>query len=86
MAIFVICSRCDRGQVYCREEHRDAARLVYRRRSNVRHQASDDGLADHAQRNRELRERQRAKAAGVLIGAFPSGPRSPAYASGARCE
>jgi len=60
MALFVVCPRCDRGQVYCGEEHRAAGRLASRRRSNARHQASVEGSADHCDRNRAFRSRQRA--------------------------
>lgn len=65
MAIFHVCPCCDRGQVYCSDEHRDLGRLASRRRSNAAHQASELGREDHAQRNRAYRARQREIAARV---------------------
>ena len=62
----MVCACCDRGQVYCCQGHRELGRSASRRRSNARHQASEEGLLDHAQRNREYRRRKRGVTGRVM--------------------
>lgn len=57
-AIFFLCSRCDRGQLYCSLSCRHHARLHQRRCANRRHQQSPEGRLDHRDRQREYRQRR----------------------------
>src|SRR5262249_38407030 len=52
-----VCGCCDRGQVYCGPEHRDAGRRASCRRSNALHQGSPEGREDHQAHSREYRRR-----------------------------
>ena len=63
--VFVVCGGCDHGHVYCCKDHVRAARLVWRRRSNAKHQATEEGRLDHRDRNRAYRCRRRAERARV---------------------
>jgi hypothetical protein len=55
--IFPICRCCYRGQAYCDDACRAAARAAQCRAVRATYQASSDGRADHRDRNRELRKR-----------------------------
>ena len=50
----VVCSRCDRGQIYCAE----AARRASLQAAGRRYQKSRNGRLKHAERNRRYRLRQ----------------------------
>ena len=54
---FFICSRCDRGQVYCSSNCREKARRQQLRAANLRHQQSEEGRLDHRDRQRAYRQR-----------------------------
>lgn len=56
--VFYICSRCDRGQVYCSDHCREKSRRRQRREANRRHQQSPEGRQDHQSRQRDYRKRQ----------------------------
>lgn len=56
--IFYVCSRCDRGQVYCSERCREKSRRRQRREANRRHQRSPEGKQDHRDRQAAYRKRQ----------------------------
>jgi len=60
-AIFYLCRRCDRGQRYCGPHCREKALRLQRRQANRRHQQSPEGRADHRDRQRDYRRRQRAR-------------------------
>ena len=53
----VICSHCDRGQIYCGAECSDAARLQSKRTAEKRYQLTPGGRMKHALRQRRYRER-----------------------------
>jgi hypothetical protein len=55
--MFFICSRCDRGQVYCSPSCREMARRLQLRSANLRHQRSEEGRLDHRDRQRAYRRR-----------------------------
>jgi hypothetical protein len=55
--MFLICSHCDRGQVYCSPDCRDLARRLQLRAANLRHQRSEEGRLDHCDRQRAYRLR-----------------------------
>lgn len=55
--MFFICSHCDRGQVYCSPDCRDATRRLQLRAANLRHQQSEEGRLDHRDRQRAYRRR-----------------------------
>ena len=59
-SIFFICRRCDRGQIYCGIGCRVRGRRQAQARANARHQASDEGRADHRDRQRAYMSRRRA--------------------------
>lgn len=59
--MFYLCRYCDRGQQYCSPRCREKSRRLQRREANRRHQQSPEGRADHRDRQREYRERQRAR-------------------------
>lgn len=58
--LFLICSHCDRGQVYCGSSCRGTARRLQCRAANLRHQQSEEGRLDHRDRQRDYRQRQAA--------------------------
>jgi hypothetical protein len=55
----LICSCCDRGQIYCVDGCADAARRQSLREAGRRYQRSRDGRFAHAERNRRYRARQK---------------------------
>jgi hypothetical protein len=55
--LFLICSHCDRGQVYCGSSCRGTARRLQCRAANLRHQQSEEGRLDHRDRQRAYRGR-----------------------------
>lgn len=58
---FLICKSCDRGDWYCGDECSTTARRESRRRARAKHQASPEGRADHRDRMRAWRAKQRAR-------------------------
>ena len=60
-AVFYLCRHCDRGQQYCSPRCREKSRRLQRREANRRHQRTPWGRDDHRDRQREYRERQRAR-------------------------
>ena len=54
----VICSRCDRGQIYCSDDCSKAARCEALRASGRRYQQSSKGRFKHAARARRYRQRR----------------------------
>jgi len=61
--VFYLCPHCDRGQRYCSSRCRDKSRRRQRREANRRYQQSLglEGRLDHRQRQREYRERLKAR-------------------------
>ena len=57
----LICSHCDRGQIYCAEGCSQAARQESQRRAGRRYQQGRRGRFAHAERARRYRRRQRQK-------------------------
>ena len=55
----LICSHCDRGQVYCAGDCRDQARRTRRRETGRRYQRSRNGRFNHAARSGRYRARQK---------------------------
>jgi hypothetical protein len=62
-AVFYLCRHCDRGQRYCSSRCREKSRRLQRREANRRYQQSlgGDGRLDHRQRQREYRQRLKAR-------------------------
>ena len=56
--VVTICTRCDRGQVYCGDECRRPARAEQLREARRRYAASASGRASNAERQRRHRERR----------------------------
>lgn len=54
----LICSRCDRGQIYCAGSCRVEARRMRRRETARRYQCSRSGRFKHAARSRRYRARE----------------------------
>ena len=54
----LVCSRCDRGQIYCATECAAVARLQSQRDAGRRYQCSRPGRFMHAARTQRWRERQ----------------------------
>ena len=54
-----------RGQGYCTADCRKLEQSALRRRTNAKHQRSEEGRQDHAEQQRALRTRKRAKAQAV---------------------
>jgi len=54
----IVCSRCDRGQIYCADGCAEAARRASLRAAGRRYQKSRKGRFKHAERNRRYRLRQ----------------------------
>jgi len=67
--LFAICSRCDRGHVYCGRPCSETARRDSLRRARRRHRHSPEGRLDHRDRERERRQRRRLEA---RVGDHPS--------------
>jgi len=59
--IFYLCRRCDRGQRYCSSHCRQKALRLQRRQANRRHQQTREGREDHRDRQRDYRQRLRAR-------------------------
>jgi hypothetical protein len=53
----VICTHCDRGQIYCGDECANVARLQSKRAAEKRYQLTLKGRMKHALRQRRYRER-----------------------------
>lgn len=54
----IICSACDRGNIYCGTDCSRCARAMNHRRANERYQQSLKGRQKHAERQRRYRQRQ----------------------------
>jgi hypothetical protein len=54
----VVCSCCDRGQIYCGKECAQASRSESMKAAGARYQASRRGRINHAERQRRYREEQ----------------------------
>jgi hypothetical protein len=57
----VICSHCDRGNIYCGKRCSESARRQSRREAGRRYQKTRRGRFAHAERQRRYRQRRRAK-------------------------
>ena len=57
----LICSHCDRGQVYCAADCSQAARQESQRNAGRRYQQCRRGRIAHAERARRYRQRRRPK-------------------------
>jgi hypothetical protein len=57
----VICSHCDRGQIYCSDTCSKIARLKSCREANKRYQLTPKGRRQHAARQKLYRMRQKEK-------------------------
>ena len=57
----VICSHCDRGNIYCGKRCSESARRQSRREAGRRYQKTRRGRFAHAARQRRYRRRRRAK-------------------------
>ncbi len=57
----LICSHCDRGQIYCAGDCARAARKESLNQSGQRYQASRSGQLNHAARQARYRDRQQQK-------------------------
>ena len=60
-AVFYLCRHCDRGQCYCTSRCREKALRLQRRQANRRHQQTPWGREDHRDRQRDYRQRLRAR-------------------------
>jgi hypothetical protein len=62
-AVFYLCRHCDRGQRYCSLRCRQKSRRLQRREANRRYHQSLglEGRLDHRQRQREYRQRLKAR-------------------------
>jgi hypothetical protein len=56
--VFYVCSRCDRGQVYCSVHCREESRRRRHREANRRYQRSPEGRLDHRARQVVYRKQQ----------------------------
>jgi len=65
--LFFICPPCDRGHGYCRDRCRELGRRAVRRRIRAFHQATEDGRADHRDRNRKVEVGQKVGIKGSTI-------------------
>jgi len=68
----LICSHCDRGQIYCAGDCRRDARKMRRRETARRYQLSRSGRFHHAARSRRYRSRQK-------IGRRQGSPAAPSH-------
>ena len=57
----VICSHCDRGNIYCSDGCAQYARTEKQKAASKRYQSSHRGMQNHAKRQREYRQRQQEK-------------------------
>ncbi len=57
----VICSHCDRGNIYCSKRCSHSARRQSRRQAGRRYQRTRRGRFAHAERQRRYRQRRTAK-------------------------
>jgi hypothetical protein len=57
-ALFFVCSRCDRGQRYCSQECRAAARRLQQCAASRRYQRTEAGKEAHRTRQRSYRQRR----------------------------
>ena len=57
----VICSHCDRGNIYCGQRCSQTARRQSRRKASGRYQRTRRGRLAHAARQRRYHQRRRAK-------------------------
>src|SRR5215207_3704474 len=57
----VICSHCDRGQIYCSDTCSKIARVKSCREANKRYQLKPNGKRQHALRQKRYRMRQKEK-------------------------
>jgi hypothetical protein len=62
---FGVCRPDYRGQGYCTADCRKLEQSALRRRTNAKHRRSEEGRQDHAEQQRALRTRKRAKAQAV---------------------
>jgi hypothetical protein len=67
----LICSRCDRGQIYCTAECSQAARQESQRHAGRRYQQGRRGRFAHAERARRYRQRRRQKKNVTHQGSLP---------------
>jgi hypothetical protein len=83
----LICSACDRGQIYCTPACAMHARKERQRSARRRYQASPRGRAAHVERSRRYRARQRCVTdQGPRGGApTPAGDTSPRHSYCCRC-
>jgi len=56
----LVCSDCDRGQIYCNEGCAREVRRLSQREAGRRYQRSSKGRAAHAERSRRYRARRRS--------------------------
>lgn len=70
----LICSHCDRGQIYCALECSHAAREESQRHAGRRYQHSRRGRFAHAERARRYRQRRRQKNNVTHQGSLPPRP------------
>jgi hypothetical protein len=76
----VVCSRCDRGQVYCGRECASEVRRSRQREARRRYQASERGRQMHAARSRRYRARgRRVTDQGRILVAPPGRQPEPAH-------
>ena len=59
--MFYLCRHCDRGQRYCSSRCREKSLRLQRRQANRRHQQTPWGRDDHRDRQRDYRQRRRAR-------------------------
>ena len=57
----IICSACDRGNIYCGSSCSQAARVQNHRRANAAYQNTIKGKLNHAERQRRYRMKQSTK-------------------------
>lgn len=76
-APFFVCSKDYRGQAYCGNICRVAARVVSARAARMRHERSDEGRLDHRDRQRAYRMRLRARVTDHASPAVPLPSKMP---------
>lgn len=67
----LVCSRCDRGQIYCAEDCSQTSRRACMREAGRRYQLSRRGRFAHAERMRRYRSRQKEVTHQASAGAAP---------------
>ena len=96
----VVCSRCDRGQIYCAAGCAEAARRASLQAAGRRYQKSRNGRLKHAERSRRYRLRQQNVThqgsmppaqddlllANSAVGREPAAVGSSAHSRTARCH